>query len=288
MTAALLDLDHIGVRKAVGAFLLRTDDGWALVDCGPASTAHVLEHRLREHGRSVGDLRHLLLTHIHLDHAGAAGVLVRRNPGLRVHVSGVGAPHLVDPSKLESSARRLYGEAFDALWGEIAPVPEENVEVLGSSVVGLACFGAPGHASHQVCFVGPDGTAYPGDAAGVRIEPGRHVVPYAPPPDIDVEAWHRTLDELEARAPARLALPHFGFFSDVASHVARLRARIDLWTERVGRGVPVEQFVASAEVDLAADGEADVDYFSSHSPWVPSFLGLERYWRKRREREAAA
>jgi len=208
VTAALLDLEHLGVPKAVGAFLLRTDDGWALVDCGPASTAHVLEHRLREHGRSVGDLRHLLLTHVHLDHAGAAGVLVRRNPELRVHVSAVGAPHLVDPSKLEASARRLYGEAFDALWGELAPVPEENVDVVGEDVVGLACFPAPGHASHQVCFVGPDGTAYPGDAAGVRIEPGRHVVPFAPPPDIDVEAWHRTLDELEALTGERAFVVH--------------------------------------------------------------------------------
>jgi glyoxylase-like metal-dependent hydrolase (beta-lactamase superfamily II) len=287
VTAALLDLDHIGVRKAIGAFLLRTDDGWALVDCGPASTVHVLEHGLREHGLSLGDIRHLLLTHIHLDHAGAAGVLVRRNPELRVHVSAVGAPHLVDPSRLEASARRLYGEAFDGLWGELAPVPEGNVDVLGEDAIGLACFPAPGHASHQVCFVGTDGTAYPGDAAGVRIEPGRHVVPYAPPPDIDVEAWHRTLDELEAREPTRLALPHFGVFDDVGPHVTRLRRRLDLWAERVGGGVPVEQFVASAEVDLAADGEADVDYFSSHSPWVPSFLGLERYWRKRREAEAA-
>ncbi len=283
MTAALLDLEHIGVRKAVGAFLLRTDDGWALVDCGPSSTAHVLEHRLREHGRSVGDLRHLLLTHIHLDHAGAAGLLVQRNPELRVHVSTIGAPHVVDPSRLEASARRLYGEAFDALWGEIVPVPEENVDVLGDEVAGLACFPAPGHASHQVCFVGPDGTAYPGDAAGVRIEPGRHVVPYAPPPDIDVEAWHRTLDELEAREPARIALPHYGVFEDVTEHVAQLRRRLDLWAGRVESGVPVEQFVATAEAELAADGEGDTDYYSSHSPWVPSYLGLARYWAKRRE-----
>jgi glyoxylase-like metal-dependent hydrolase (beta-lactamase superfamily II) len=284
---ALLDLHHIGVAKAIGAFLLRTDDGWALVDCGPASTAHQLEHELRLRGRSVGDLRHLLLTHIHLDHAGAAGVLVRRNPELRVHVSEIGAPHLVDPGRLERSARRLYGEAFDTLWGELAPVPEENVDVLGARVLELDVFPAPGHASHQVCFVAPDGTAYPGDATGVRIEPGRHVVPYAPPPDIDVEAWHATLDELEHREPARIALPHFGVFDDVTGHVAQLRRRLDLWAERVERGTPIEQFVAAGETDLATDGEGDVDYYSSHSPWVPSFLGLERYWTKRREAAAA-
>jgi glyoxylase-like metal-dependent hydrolase (beta-lactamase superfamily II) len=284
---SILDVHHLGVARAVAAFLLRTEDGWALVDCGPSSTEHVLERELERHGRRIGDIRHLLLTHIHLDHAGAAGVLVRRNPELRVHVSEVGAPHLSDPSRLERSARRLYGEAFDALWGELAAVPEENVEVLGEEAVGLQVFPAPGHASHQVCFLGADGTLYPGDAAGVRIEPGRHVVPYAPPPDIDVEAWHATLDEVERREPARLALPHFGFFDDIAEHVANLRRRLDVWAERVGRGDPIEQFAAAGEADLAADGEADVDYYSSHSPWVPSFLGLARYWTKRREAEAA-
>ena len=213
---------------------------------------------------------------------------MRRNPELRVHVSAIGAPHLIDPERLERSARRLYGDAFDELWGEIAPVPEENVDVVGDSAIGFDVFPAPGHASHQVCYVGPAGTAYPGDAAGVRIAPGRHVVPYAPPPDIDVEAWHRTLDELEAREPARLGLPHFGVFEDVTDHVARLRARLDLWTERVEQGVALEEFVVTAEADVAAEGESDVEYFTSHSPWAPSFLGLERYWAKRREREAAA
>ena len=282
--ATLLDLQHMGVRKAVGAFLLPTDDGLALVDCGPSSTLHVLEHELRARGRSLGDLRHLLLTHIHLDHAGAAGVIVRRNPELRVHVSEIGAPHLTAPDRLERSARRLYGEAFDQLWGELAPVPEENIDVLSDEALGLDVFPAPGHATHQVCFLDRrDGTAYPGDAAGVRIEPGRHVVPYAPPPDIDVEAWHATLDELEEREPSRLALPHFGFFDDVGEHVRELRARLDVWARRVADGHPIEQFVAEAEADLAAAGEADVDYFSSHSPWVPSYLGLARYWARRRD-----
>jgi glyoxylase-like metal-dependent hydrolase (beta-lactamase superfamily II) len=288
VAGTLLDLHHIGVERAIGAYLLRTEDGWALVDCGPSSTEHVLERELRTHGRRIGDLRHLLLTHIHLDHAGAAGLLVRRNPGLRVHVSEVGAPHLVDPAKLERSARRLYGEAFDTLWGAIVPVPEENVDVLGEAVLELEVFAAPGHASHQVCFLAPDGTLYPGDAAGVRIAPGRHVVPYAPPPDIDLPAWHKTLDEIVGRGPARLALPHFGVFDDVEDHVARLRTRLDVWAERVELGASAEQFVAAAEADVAADGETDTEYFTSHSPWLPSYLGLERYWVKRREAEAAA
>jgi glyoxylase-like metal-dependent hydrolase (beta-lactamase superfamily II) len=283
VTPTLLDLHHLGVERAIGCFLLHTDDGWALVDCGPTSSLHTLEHELRQHGRSVGDLRHLLLTHIHLDHAGAAGTLVRRNPGLRVHVSAVGAPHLVDPSRLERSARRLYGDLFDELWGELAPVPEENVDVLGDSAAGLGVFPAPGHASHQVCFFGDDGTLYPGDAAGVRILPGTHVIPYAPPPDIDLPAWHATLDEIERRAPGRLALPHFGYAEDVPEHLERMRARLDLWAERVRDGMDADAFVAAGEADLAADGEGDVGYYRSYPPFAPSFLGLERYWTKLRD-----
>jgi len=278
-----IDLLHCTVRHAIGVYLLRTEDGYALVDCGPSSTAHTLEHELRVRGLSVGDLRHLLLTHVHLDHAGAAGVLVRRNPELRVHVSPIGAPHLVDPSRLERSARRIYGDLFDELWGELAPVPAENVDELGDEVLGLACFPAPGHASHQVCFLAGDGTLYPGDAAGVRILPGTHVVPYAPPPDIDVEAWHGTLDEIERRAPARLALPHFGVADDVDRHLAELRERLDLWTERVGTGMTMDDFVAAGRADLAADGEGDVEYYAFTAPFAPSFVGIERYWSKRRE-----
>jgi glyoxylase-like metal-dependent hydrolase (beta-lactamase superfamily II) len=282
VTPTLLDLRHMGVERAVGSYLLRTDDGWALVDCGPTTALHTLEHELGLRGRSVGDLRHVLLTHIHLDHAGAAGTLVRRNPELRVHVSEVGAPHLVDPSRLERSARRLYGELFDGLWGELAPVPEENIDVLGDAIVGLDVFLAPGHASHHVCFVGPDGTLYPGDAVGVRILPGRHVIPYAPPPDIDLPAWHETIDEIERRVPARLALPHFGYVEDVAEHLGLMRERLDLWAERVRDGMDVDAFVAAGKADLAADGEGDVGYYDAFPPFAPSFLGLERYWTKLR------
>ena len=278
-----IDLLHCTVPRVIGVYLLRTDNGWALVDCGPSSTVHTLEHELRVRGLSVGDLRHLLLTHIHLDHAGAAGVLVRRNPELRVHVSPVGAPHLVEPERLERSARRLYGEVFDELWGELAPVPAENIDELGDEVIGLDCFPAPGHASHQVCFLAADGTLYPGDAAGVRIMPGTHVVPYAPPPDIDVEAWHESIDEIERRSPARLALPHFGVADDVERHLEELRQRIDLWTERVGTGMTMDDFVAAGWADVAADGEGDVDYYTFATPFAPSFVGIERYWSKRRE-----
>ncbi|HEV8099080.1 MAG TPA: MBL fold metallo-hydrolase, partial [Gaiellaceae bacterium] len=188
-----LDLRHLGHERVIGSYLLETGDGLALQDCGPTTCVTELKARLAERGLELGDVRHLLLSHIHLDHAGAAGVLVREHPGLQVHVSEVGAPHLVDPSRLERSARRLYGDAFDTLWGELAPVPEANVHVVGDRVLDFDCFPSPGHASHHVCYLDGEGTLLAGDAAGMRLLPARTALPVSPPPDIDVEAWHRTL-----------------------------------------------------------------------------------------------
>ena len=168
-----IDLHHLATEQVVGVYVLETNDGPALFDCGPTVCIERLKEGLAAHGLALTDVRHLLLSHIHLDHAGAAGTLVREHPGLQVHVSEIGAPHLVDPSRLDASARRLYGDAFDALWGELAPVPEENVHVVGDDVVGLECFPTPGHASHHVSYLAGDGTLYAGDAAGVRIVPAR-------------------------------------------------------------------------------------------------------------------
>ena len=146
-----LDLRHLGRERVIATYLVQTEDGLALNDCGPTTCVPELKARLSERGLSLTDVRHLLLSHIHLDHAGAAGVLVREHPELQVHVSEIGAPHLIDPSRLEASARRLYGDEFDPLWGELAPVPEGNVVVVDTQAVGLECFPSPGHASHHVC-----------------------------------------------------------------------------------------------------------------------------------------
>ena len=229
-----IDLLHAGAARTVGAYLLDTSEGLSLFDCGPTSCIPALKDGLAERGVELGDLRNLLLSHIHLDHAGAAGSLVREHPGLQVWVSEIGAPHLVDPSRLERSARRLYGDSFDELWGELAPVPEENVHVAEGRAAGLEVFAAPGHASHHVCYF--DGTTlYAGDAAGVRIAPSRSVLPPTPPPDVDVEAWYRTLEQIERRAPERLALIHFGLVDDVGRHLAELRERLDTWARRGSR-----------------------------------------------------
>src|SRR6266508_2060043 len=200
-TPVPIDVRHLGTERVIGSYLVETDDGATLFDCGPTSTLETLKAELHERGIGLGDVGHLLLSHIHLDHAGAAGVIVREHPHVQVHVSGVGAPHLVDPARLETSARRLYGDAFDALWGELAPVPEANVHVVGERVLGLDCFPSPGHASHHVCYLDAEGTLFAGDAAGVRIAPQQVVLPPTPPPDVDVAAWDATLDEIARRAP---------------------------------------------------------------------------------------
>src|SRR3954451_9099302 len=148
-----LDLRHLGRERVIGSYLLETDDGPALQDCGPTTCVPELKARLADHGLEPPDVPPLLLSPIHLDPAGAAGVLVREHPGLQVHVSEVGAPHLVDPSRLERSARRLYGADFDRLWGELAPVPEANVHVVGDETLDLATFPSPGHAAYHVCYL---------------------------------------------------------------------------------------------------------------------------------------
>jgi glyoxylase-like metal-dependent hydrolase (beta-lactamase superfamily II) len=272
-----IDLLHLGHERVIGCYLLDTDDGLALNDCGPATCAPALKAGLAERGLELGDIRHLLLSHIHLDHAGAAGVLVREHPGLEVHVSEIGAPHLVDPSRLEASARRLYGDEFDTLWGELAPVPEENVHVVGPEVLGLACFPSPGHASHHVCYLDGEGTLYAGDAAGVRILPSTFVQPPTPPPEVDLEAWALTLDEIERRRPERLALIHFGVAEDTERHLQELRERLADWSERVRNGASEQEFERLAAADLGPDREA---YGQAMPPWQ-SYAGLKRYWEKR-------
>jgi glyoxylase-like metal-dependent hydrolase (beta-lactamase superfamily II) len=280
-----IDLHHQSER-VVGVYLVETDDGLALFDCGPSSCVDALQAGLAERGLSLGDVRHLLLSHIHLDHAGAAGTLVRAHPELRVHVSEIGAPHLVDPSRLERSARRLYGEAFDTLWGELAPVPERNVEVVGERVLGLGCFPSPGHASHHVCYLHEDGTLYAGDAAGVRVQPGRHVLPVSPPPDVDVEAWFRTFVEIERRQPERLALIHFGVADSPAEHLALVRAALTRWSRRCEQGLDEQAWVAAARRDLRDAVGDDAEIWERAAPLWQSYAGMRRYWDKKLESAA--
>jgi glyoxylase-like metal-dependent hydrolase (beta-lactamase superfamily II) len=271
-----IDLHHLGRERAIGSYLLDTDDGPAIFDCGPATTVAALKAGLAEHGLELRDVRHLLLSHIHLDHAGATGTLVREHPGLQVHVSEIGAPHLVDPERLEKSARRLYGDTFDTLWGDLLPVPAGNVHVVGPHVVGLECFPSPGHASHHVCYLDRDGTLYAGDAAGVRIAPGRYVMPPTPPPEVDVEAWQATIEDLEERKPERLALVHFGVFDDPQRHLAELRLELYDWADHVRGGASEEEFIEYVLTELRDAGE-DAPGYDTAMPLWQSYRGLRRW-----------
>jgi glyoxylase-like metal-dependent hydrolase (beta-lactamase superfamily II) len=195
---------HMDRDRVICAFEI---DG-LIVDPGPASCVDTLLDRL-----GPIEPRALLLTHIHLDHAGAAGVLCRRFPELTVYVHERGAPHLIDPSKLLASASRLYGDEMEALWGEVAPVPAERVKVLtgGETIEGFRVAYTPGHASHHVCYLHEDsGDAYVGDMAGVRIPPFEHTLAPTPPPDIDVEQWLDSLHTVASWNPQSLCLTHFG------------------------------------------------------------------------------
>jgi len=283
-----IDLHFRGLERAVGCYLIETEAGLALHDCGPTTTIPALKEGLAARGVALQEIDNLLLSHIHLDHGGAAGALVREHPGLQVWVSEIGAPHLLDPTRLERSARRLYGDDLDFWFGELAPVPERNVAVVGDHVLGLDCFATPGHASHHVTYFDPrDGTAYTGDTAGIRILPARYVAPISPPPDIDLDAWHRSLDAIELRGPKRLALTHFGVVTDVWSHLERMRRELFLWATRVRAGSDEEEFVAAAFESIEDEDDETKAAFDNTEAFAQSYLGLRRYWDKLEQRTSS-
>src|SRR5262249_423698 len=236
---------------------------------------------LAANGVPLADLRHVLLSHIHFDHAGAAGLLVRENPLLTVHVSELGAPHLIDPTRLERSARRIYLDSFDRLWGSLVPIPEQNVRIAGARVVDHDCFPTPGHASHHVSYL-RHGILFAGDAAGVRIEPSPLVMPPTPPPEFDLEAWDASLDEIERRGPERLAMIHFGVFPDVDRPLHALRDRLHRFALLVGGGAAEDAFVAALHAELGEEAPT----FDKAFPPRQDYQGLSRYWTKRREAES--
>jgi glyoxylase-like metal-dependent hydrolase (beta-lactamase superfamily II) len=272
--AHLIDLNHLGRDRVIGAYEL---DG-LIVDPGPSSCLEALLAGLE------GEPRALLLTHIHLDHAGASGSLVRRFPELRVYVHEAGAPHLVDPSKLLESAGRLYGDDMDRLWGEVLPVPAENVVALrgGEDIEGFGVTYTPGHASHHVTYLHrATGDAYVGDVAGVRIPPREFTVAPTPPPDIDIEAWERSLEAVAERRPQRLCLTHFGRTGEVAKQLALVRERLRANADRARPG-DRERFLAQVEAEIDAGVDAEVAVrLRQAAPPEQMWLGLERYWRKR-------
>ena len=272
-----IDVLHLGRDRVICAYEI---DG-VIVDPGPASSVDTLIDRL-----GPVEPRVLLLTHIHLDHAGATGVLCRRYPKLKVYVHELGAPHLIDPSKLLKSTGRLYGDDMWELWGEVAPVPEERITTLGGgeTVEGFRVAYTPGHASHHVSYLHEaTGDAYVGDVAGVRIPPYAWTVAPTPPPDIDVEAWLDSLHTLVCWNPQTLGLTHFGRVTEVTEHLHLMRAALVEQAERA-RQKDEETFIARMEEELLhATDQAAVESYEQASPPNQLYMGLERYWRKKAE-----
>ena len=283
----VIDVMHLGRPHVIGCWEVEG----ALVDPGPESSlGTVLEAIGDEEPRAV------LLTHIHLDHAAATGALVRKWPKLEVYVHERGAPHLVDPSKLLASAERLYGDRLNYLWGEILPVPEGNVRELkgGETVLGMEVAYTPGHASHHVCyFHGKSGTAFVGDIAACRIPPSNLIVPPTPPPDIDIEVWEESLDRVAAWNPRRLALTHFGAVEDdVPGYIEKVRAKLReeaVLAREMDQDTYNDDLERRIREELAGEGiEGEtVDELLQAVPTAYQWAGLDRYWRKKTEREAA-
>jgi glyoxylase-like metal-dependent hydrolase (beta-lactamase superfamily II) len=277
----LIDLRHLGHERVIGSWLV----GDVLIDPGPASCLDGLLAGLG--GREP---RAIALTHIHLDHAGATGTLVRRFPDAEVWVHERGARHLIDPSRLLASAGRLYGDDMHTLWGEVLPVPEERVcQLQGGETLGTP-FGAPGgfrvaytpgHASHHVAYLhSGSGTVFCGDVGGVRIAEDGPVLAPTPPPDIDLPAWLASLEQIEAWRPSAIVPTHFGRYEDVSEHLAQLRERLAEW-ERLAAAGDEGEFVRvlGERMTVSGDPEAAVAYQQA-MPADQSYAGMRRYLEK--------
>ncbi len=244
-----------------------------------------LEAGLAEHGAALDDVEHLLLTHIHLDHAGAAGALTRSNPRLQVWVHEVGVRHLVDPSRLIAGTRAVYGDGFEQLWGEILPVPADRVHAItadgpvGTPTAPRAVL-SPGHCRHHVAYLTDDGTLYAGDAAGgANVAAPTYVEPALPPPDPDPIAWRHTIDRLTALVPEQIAITHYGVFADGVIHLARLRASLDRWVDRAD--LDEDAFVAAATADRSRHAPSTSLTFWEHAASAAWGHGGLRRWRER-------
>lgn len=290
-----LDLHFQGQPQIIASYVLRGPDGFALIETGPGSTLPALVAGLHALGIELAQITDILLTHIHLDHAGAAGRLARET-GATVHVHHVGAPHMIDPAKLLNSAKRIYGELMDPLWGEFLPAPEQQVNALEDGAIvqaaglRLTALDTPGHAYHHMAYL-LDGVCFTGDVAAVRLPGYKHVRLPTPPPEIDLPAWQRSLARLADLRPDHLFLTHFGEVDgDALAHLAgvgsQLHAYADFFRPRWQAGEtpelmtpPFQHWVAA---QAATDG-CDPDAVNRYEVVVPSYMqaaGFVRYFRK--------
>jgi glyoxylase-like metal-dependent hydrolase (beta-lactamase superfamily II) len=292
-----IDLQFQGTPRVIATAVLSGPGGVVLVDPGPSSALGTLKTALGRAGISIEDVTALLLTHIHLDHAGATGTLLDENPKLKVYVHAKGAPHMIDPAKLLASATRLYGDAMDRLWGEVRAVPEHALVILhggerleaGGRTLDVAY--TPGHASHHVSFFARDtGIAFVGDTAGVKVVPEGDVLPPTPPPDVDLEAWRDSLARLEHWSPETLFLTHFGPAPKVGAHLSLLRDRLQVASQLVQASLARDGTDEEREawfVDECRRGlrrrmtEDEARIYEVAGRFDLNWRGLARYWRKK-------
>jgi glyoxylase-like metal-dependent hydrolase (beta-lactamase superfamily II) len=294
VTPDFIDLQFLGSSRVIATALLTGADGITLIDPGPTSCLPALEAGLRARGLALRDVRSVLLTHIHLDHAGAAGTIAERVPGLRVYVHERGAPHMIDPAKLLASATRLYGARMDVLWGAFQAVPADRVTVLtggerlalGGTTLDVAY--TPGHAKHHVSYLDTQtGVAYVGDTAGVQVS-GDFLIAPTPPPDIDVEAWQESINTIDAWQPVSLFLTHFGAVTPSRAHLARLRTTITTAAETVRElmktpGTEEElahRFAEKMRREVRTSlSETEARASELAAPFDQLWYGLARYWK---------
>lgn len=303
LKTTLLDTNWLGRPRSIAAVLLESSGHRALLDPGPASALPALRAHLAERGLAFSDLHAILLTHIHLDHAGATGLLVRENPDLEVYVHKNGMIHMSDPTKLLASAERLWPGQLSFLFGETVPVPFANLRVLrGGETLSLGgrdvqVLYTPGHASHHVSyFDASDGTAFIGDVTGFFIEGSPYPVPVTPPPDIDLEAWNASLDAIAAVHPSRLLLTHFGYAENPAPLIREYRESLRRWSTIAAEILrsqhdersALDAFVAATKAEIEQRLEpADAEHCLFNVGLNLSWMGLARYHRKRAEAAAA-
>ncbi len=293
-----ISLPFLGEHGIIGSYLLTDEHGLALVDPGPGSTVEALLSELRAAGFDPAAIRHILLTHIHLDHAGATGTLARLLPEAQIYVHSRGAPHLADPSKVLASAARIYGERMETLWGPVEAVPTarlhslEDGSVLNVAGRRLEVHYTPGHAVHHVVFFDVhSGELFAGDVAGVRLQDIDYVRPPTPPPDLDLEAWSESLSRITRLRPDVLYLGHFGPSRDIPRHIASLRERLAAWGEivlramREGKGEAeiLELLIEETRPELeriAHDARA-LERYDIATNYPMTVQGYMRYWQKK-------
>ena len=292
-----VDLMFLAKPRVIATAVLQSPAGVALVDPGPTTCLDTLRGAITAQGIAISDVRTVLLTHIHLDHAGATGELVRDNPDIQVYVHERGAPHMADPAKLMSSATRLYGDDMDRLWGQFLPVPQNNLHVLGggerisAADRELEVAYTPGHASHHVSFFDrSSGVAFVGDTAGIRTGADLFAMPPTPPPDIDLDAWKASVALIDRWQAETLFITHFGPHEAPAEHLASLVEHLDgmaaLAKSIVERDATDEErvdlFTAEARRYLQRNmPDTAAALYDQAAPLWQCWLGLARYWKKR-------